>query len=493
MSIIDSVNQAVASALGVPDALLQKALDAAADMGNDRCASYSLFDRYYAGEQDTKLRDRARKYLDAHGLGFSENFCDTAVDTVAERLEILGFQSSAAEATVVDGKEQVEDAYATLLEEWWQRLNIDLTSQGAHTQTVMKGDGFLIVDYNPETGLPGFVFNEPHLVKPAYDPDRPGVMLYAAKSWSTDTAGPQNPSGRNIQRLNLYFPDRIEKWYRLQAGGEGGWSTWQDDTDVAWPLDWTDATGEPLGIPVFHLKHRSNGKPYGRSLLRSIVSFQDELNKTVIDLDELIDNHAWPLDYASGISGDIDAVDRVVGNFLKLSAPDAKMGRLEASPTSHLLEAIEGTLSRLARRSRLPMHLLTGGTPPSGESLKTAESGLVSLVEGAQLEFGVVWQQAALLALRLAAVNGAIPALPDDLTLTVQWKNPGTRSDKDDLETALLKRQLGVSKATLLAELGYDPDREAERRMSEAEEAAAALDTAMNSDPTARDRTRDEG
>jgi hypothetical protein len=39
----------------------------------------------------------------------------------------------------------------------------------------------------------------------------------------------------------------------------------------------------------------------------------------------------------------------------------------------------------------------------------------------------------------------------------------------------VLKHELGVSKATLIAELGYDPEEEAERRRVEQEEAAAAM------------------
>ena len=46
---------------------------------------------------------------------------------------------------------------------------------------------------------------------------------------------------------------------------------------------------------------------------------------------------------------------------------------------------------------------------------------------------------------------------------------------------AMLKKNLGVSKATLLTELGYDPEREADLRKGEAEEEAAAMARVLDS------------
>ena len=75
-------------------------------------------------------------------------------------------------------------------------------------------------------------------------------------------------------------------------------------------------------------------------------------------------------------------------------------------------------------------------------------------------------------------------SIPDDLIIEAQWANPETRSDEADLNAALLKKNLGVSKMTLLKELGYDPEREAELRKGEAEEEAAAMAKVLDSGET---------
>ena len=126
------------------------------------------------------------------------------------------------------------------------------------------------------------------------------------------------------------------------------------------------------------------------------------------------------------------------------------------------------------------MHLLTGGTPPSGESLKTSESGLVATAKAAQIAFGNSWEDAMMLGLRLATTFGDLE-LPDDLTLQTNWANPETRSDEADLNVATLKKSLGVSRYTLLTELGYDAEKEAELRQGEAEMAAEAAGAMLDS------------
>ena len=97
----------------------------------------------------------------------------------------------------------------------------------------------------------------------------------------------------------------------------------------------------------------------------------------------------------------------------------------------------------------------------------------MSAVEAAQQDFEGAWADAIAFALRLAQDRSAIDFdLPDDFRIEPQWANPQTRSDKEDLETALIKKQLGISDYTLQLEIGYDPEKEAERRHAEQEATA---------------------
>ena len=51
-----------------------------------------------------------------------------------------------------------------------------------------------------------------------------------------------------------------------------------------------------------------------------------------------------------------------------------------------------------------------------------------------------------------------------DTAVMLNWPNPLPRDSKTEAETALLKKQIGISEDTLLREMGYDPENEIEKR-----------------------------
>lgn len=460
---------------------LQNWLDAAADMDDNRCGAYALYEEIYNGDRGAKLRDRAREYLQQFGVPFCENFAEPVVDALAERLEVIGFQSSLAQ--IDPATDKAVDPVGELVEGWWQQARMDGLQTVVHTQCLIKGDEYVIVEWDNDAGRPAVIRQRTNQVRVFYSDEHPDTVEYASKLWNTAAKGPLNPNGRRVQRLNLYFPDRVEKWYRPHTGstgtGRGGWERWRDEGDTTWPIPWVNDQGEPLGVAVVHFRNKPLGDGKGRSRVKPVIAFQEQLNKYVADLNDLVDNHALPQDYVTGITGDAD-LRRVPGDVWKASAVDAKFGRLAASDAKSVLDPIESVLSRLARRSRVPMHVLTGGTPPSGEALKTSESGLVATAKACQVEFGNSWEQAILLAVRLARVFGddetksTLAPADEDLRIETQWANPETRSDTDDLTVAEAKQRLGVSRFTLLGELGYDPEKEAKRRQAEQEASAEA-------------------
>ena len=122
---------------------------------------------------------------------------------------------------------------------------------------------------------------------------------------------------------------------------------------------------------------------------------------------------------------------------------------------------------------------------PSGEALRSAESGLVAKAQDRQVYFGNAWEDVMRMSLKLAKLNGALPALPadadlSDLVIKTQWKDPLSRNEKEEAETAVIHRELGVSKATLLTRLGYDPEAEADKRAEEDDEARETLERFMD-------------
>jgi SPP1 Gp6-like portal protein len=276
-------------------------------------------------------------------------------------------------------------------------------------------------------------------------------------------------AGRAVERLNLYFADRVEKWYRVQAGGKGGWEHHTDDGERAWPTPWRAGDGTPLGIPVVHFRNKPLGKATGRSELRGVIPQIDLLNKLVVDLAAILDNQAWRQRWATGIDGTGSQFTNVPGDVWTSSSPDAHFGDFAADEAAGVLAAIDQTLNRMARRSRTPLHLLTGGDMPSGEALKSAESGQTAKAKKIHVVWGNGWEDAMLYALRLTEAYGSLPVEIDlsRIVITTEWDDPVSRNDKEEAETALLYHELGVSKDTILTRLGFDPEHEAEQRRLE--------------------------
>jgi SPP1 Gp6-like portal protein len=467
----------------------QEFLNAAADMGSERLHRYGLYEHYYEGEHHTQVLDRAKLYLQASGLRFCENVCETVVDVHAGRLAVVGFE--------VPDNEQAAD---WLTGTFWPGDRMDGTQGTVHVETLKKGDGFLIVEWNHEKGLPRACWNPPEKIKPVYDDDGE-TLLYAAKVWTTARKSPSNPQGRPIRRLNLHFPERVEKWFALDDKDKADWAPFigdddqneqqGDDGQVAnvpvWPTPWTTTMtpdGDPLGINVFHFRNKAHGRTFGRSILRSVIPMNDALNKQALDLFQVMDTQGWKQRWAAGIS-DASALTVAIGEWVSTSEATAKFGEFDAEDPVPLQKIIDGTLQRIAALSRTPLHdLVMSGEAPSGEALKTAESGVVAASKDRHTPFGNTWEDVARMGWRLADVfgQGAPPYTPDADVTTV-WDDPRSRDELAEANTYLVYEELGVSKTTIVRRLGFDPDEEAKLRAAEAEESAKAFGLPAPGDP----------
>jgi len=470
----------------------QDFLDECATIQPRRLAGYTTAQAFYDGDHNTKLTDRAKKFLQQTGIPFCENFCEPVVDAMTDRLAVTGFLTGLGDEGRVEAFEQWAD-------ELWQRCRLDATQQMLWQRTVTLGDGFVLVDLAPD-GRPRFTVQQSSRVNVAYSDETPDTLEWASKVWVTSKQGPLNPGGRPIQRLNVYWPDRVEKWYRLHtgdgSGGAGGWSAWVDADGEDAVVPWTRPDGAPRGVPVFHFANKPCDHDYGRSEIRGTIPQQELLNKLVIDLALVLDHHGEPQRWVTGVEPPRESGQAVpswaIGDLWVSGAPEARFGQFEAANPEGLISAIEGTLSRIARRSRTPLHLLVGGDMPSGEALRSAEAGLVAKVKGRQGSWGNRWEDAILYAANLAADEGGDVVVPDDLIVSCQWQDPESRNEKEQLEAAILKHELGVSKDTLIRELGYDPDAERAARASDLEEAQAMMVRVFDRGPDQPDDEQDD-
>jgi hypothetical protein len=393
--------------------------------------------------------------MEASGYRFAENFCEPVVDVKASALSVRGFKS--------DSKELAEFA-----KKLWRVNRMDAGQKRIHRGAIKLGDYFLIAE--PQLGgPPKLCANDPRCVKVVYDSDEP---LYASKVWRTSRVSVSNPRGDSIYRLNIYWPDQIEKWYSNSVAGP--WSPFIEFPGAEHKMWWKMPNGDPIGIPVLHFANKPNPH-YGVSKLRGVIPQQDVLNKSVIDFFWVMDAQGWPQQWGTGVTA--EDVKRHPGSLWTTASENGRFGQLDPADPAGAILAIESQIKRMASRSNTPLHLmLAGGNLPSGESLKSSESGFIHEGEDFQVDNGNRWEDAVRLSRRIAVafVDGESD-LYEDSALDCEWKGIETRNEVDEWNVAVLQKEIGVSSHTILAEKGYDPEEERKKREEEGSDAASML------------------
>lgn len=396
---------------------------------------------YYQGDHPSLLTDRQQEFLHhRRGLKFCLNYCRVIVDAVAERLHITGFSAD---------DPQVQNWLAS----FWRAAAGDSLSSRVHLAALRDGAAFVLVDYDPRADRPRLSLNlaDDGGGGLSLHYDEYGQPAYAAKRWTVD----QGAGMGSIRRLTLYYADRIEKYFSNAAA-----PYWQPliSPDEPWPLPWLDRDGFPLGLPVIAFQNRDDGLNGGESELSDIIPLQDALNKALIDLVAVADTNAFPLLVALGFSLPDDFT---VSPGALIQVPPSLDGRsdfklIPGANLSNFIEMLDHLVLEMARISSTPLSRLQANAQVAAEgTLKQQEVGLIAKVEHKQITFGAAWAEAMRYAMRLQDTFGALQIKPN--AVETLWRPAAPRSERDQIETLLLKAQLGIDPKLLRAEAGY-PD-----------------------------------
>lgn len=401
--------------------------------------TYRLYQDYLHGRH--RLTFATEKFRSAFGnlfRAFADNLCVPIVDAMVDRLVVSGFSVESGDAAAAE--------YAW---EIWLANRMDLVSRHVHRAALALGDAYVIVW--PTEDRVVIYPQETAEMTVVYDRDVIGRIAWAAKVWI------QSEDGK--VRLNLYYPDRIEKYVsRVSAPNgvpqEGGDFVEYQAENEPWPLP------NPFGtVPVFHLANRVRPGLLGESELVSVIPLQDALNKAVADMLVAMEYVALPQRWATGLEVDVDeTTGRVRAPFIPgadriwaVADPNTRFGQFDPADLGQFLAVQDKFRQEIAAISRTPLHYIIppSGQWPSGEALRSAESAFVHKVVDRQVAFGNFWEDVMTFALRAAGAPEA--------KLSCEWRSPISRGELEVAQAALMKQQLGVSQKTILTELGYTP------------------------------------
>jgi hypothetical protein len=318
-----------------------------------------------------------------------------------------------------------------------------------HKEALKNGDAYVIVwpGANGEAVIYG---NRAASCNVVYDEEIPGKILWAAKYWKlTD--------GR--YRLNLFYPDRIEKYV-----SDGKYEGFLPDAKGFMPFREAsrieDSTiGNPFGVvPVFHFANNADIGMPGASELEAAIPIQDGLNKSVLDMLVAMEYSSFRQRWAAGIeleedkeTGDIiEPFKSGVDRLWTTQNPDAKFGDFQAADLNQFLNVKDGFRADIASVTGMPLHYFAPHTQgfPSGESLRKSETRFLAKVRDRQESFGQIWSDVAEFALQVEGSGS-------ENRLITMWEDPAPLTDKEFLENLTIKKQLGVSVEQVLKEAGY--------------------------------------
>ena len=401
---------------------------------DERRTDYELSRQYYGGDHDTAITDRLKKFLPPR-LQFRDNFMNVVVDSLSERLTVLGFDIE-------------DETISEWVGELWGRNRMDHMQIVVHTETIMLGDCYLLCDWDELNERPRWTHQMAEMIVPHYNQNTREID-WASKKWIQRPHIGEEPE----TRLNLYYPDRVEKF--VARGGV--WARYSEPEEP-WPVPWVDGSGEPIGVPLIHFRNRPMGSDFGQSEIINVIPMQDLLNKSLIDLTMILDTLAFPQRYTLNVNHGSSRLDILPGSVTEFHSEydGGTVGQWNAATVDGPLKSIEALVQHLAGTTRTPQHLfqIIGGIP-SGEALKTAESGLVNKAKQRMVNFGNSWEDALMLAMRIQGVFGtALPEIEEG-SIQTTWDDPETRNEQAHMESLKAKMELGITKHQIWREMGY--------------------------------------
>lgn len=411
---------------------------------HDQKDSIALYDNYYEGHH--KMAFATTKFKRAFGdlfSAFADNWCDLVVDAVEERLNVEGFRF---------GDPVIGDTAAWDI---WQRNQLDALSQQAHLESLINGMSSVIV-WPGANGKAEITVEDPTQVVVGYDPGNPTKRRAALKAWTDDYGD---------TRVNLYLPNAIYKWVSAdgQTTGLAGGSLE--------PLPGDEMVENPYGVvPVIPLVNRPRLLHPSASEIKKVLPMQDAVNKLISDMMVASEYQAYRQRWATGLElptiydedGEpvpqdkqiTDLWQHAIDRLWYTEDTETKFGEFSSTNLVPFTTAIEMLVQHIASQTRTPPHYFyLSGQFPSGESIKSAETGLVAKVMRKQRFFGESWEEV----MRFAFAIEGDRDKANDFKAEVIWGDPESRTESEHVDAVSKKMALGVPVQQLWEDLGYGP------------------------------------
>ena len=344
------------------------------------------------------------------------------------------------------------DTVQAALDEVLRYNGAGLLWQRAGTSGAIGGTYFYRILPQPQ-GPPRIACVDPSTVEVTWEPSDFETVTAYTVTWleeGEDTA---------VARRQIIQRDGDSAWVIVdqRANGDSGWVTIGEE---AWPYPWAPM-GHCQNLPSPH-------EVYGLADLEpDVLHLCRSIDRTASNINRILRLYAHPRTWGRMV-GDAINMDANPGAVIRLEHPQAELRNLEMqSDLSSSIDYYRRLVASLHETTRIP-EVATGKLDSAGQlsslALRILYTPLIHKTESKRRTYGACITEM----LRRCLV---LMGQPDDVLPVITWPDLLPSDPLMERQVALLDEQLGVSRDTILAGLGYDPLLEAEQADQQASDA----------------------
>lgn len=345
---------------------------------------------FHEGKNPVHLTDRLKEFLgsDEEIVALSLNVVAIVNMAVAERLEIAGWDCDAQS----EEEKARQIAFAEMV---WGGSRMKAKQADVFEENSVDGEHHILVSWDNENARPKWTpqprYTDPTVFAENEKGDGDGMKVhyrnndtsdkpeYVSKRWREHWSD-ERGRPKSEDRLTLYYPDRIEKYYRASGGWQAFIETDEAGNPLKWPIAWTDETGAPLGIPVVHCK-----TPRLRPEARRAWGTQKAISKTLLDLliasdmtaFRILITYGWEMKKADGTP-----LSFAPGTNIGTMASDASHAIVDGANLQDIRDTIDKLITWVAGVTDTPASrfVMSGAVRAEG-TLQEEKESLIAKVE----------------------------------------------------------------------------------------------------------------
>lgn len=372
-------------------------------------------------------------------------------------------EDDTAEARPSDAPPPPSDAQV-YLDEWWENAQMQQVMADAGINGGVCGTTFLrVFEPSAEWLYPRVITINPGVVDVETDPTDYQRVLRYILTYPKSVASADGKDGGLVRLVVEPADDARSQWQlREQAAGFGGF---QDVKVTPWPYPFP---------PVFCAKNLpAPNEFWGMADLEpDVIDLNRAVNFVRSNTNRIIRYHAHPKTIGLGFSA--SALTTSPDEMITINSPNADIKNLEMqsdlTSSREFARDIEAALHEVTRTPEVVSGKLESIGQISGTALRILYRPMVEKVESKRRSYGSMLTQLVRAVLVLGGYGEA--ALSD---IHIEWPEIIPGDPETERKIAILDKQLGVSRDTLLSKLGYNAQGEADKRSSEETNIGSAL------------------